>query len=274
MSPVINNETAATTATAATLVHVERQGAVGIIRLDRPPVNAINSAMHAQIAAAAAEVDADPSVRAVVVHGGRKAFAAGADISEMVGMGPAEIAVFGKGLTLAIDAVARIGKPVIAAVTGYALGGGLELALAADFRVVADDALLGLPEITLGVIPGAGGTQRLPRLIGITKAKEMIYSGRPVKGAAAVEIGLASRCVPGDDVLETALEWAGRFAAGATVALGAAKSAIDDGMDVDLATGLRFEAAKFASLFASQDQKAGMTSFLADGPGKATFVGR
>jgi enoyl-CoA hydratase len=256
------------------VVHVERDGAVGIIRLDRPPVNAINRAMHEQLLRAATQLGADPTVRAVVVHGGRRAFAAGADISQMAEMGPAEIAIFGAGLTGAVDAVARLPKPVVAAVTGYALGGGLELALAADFRIVADDALLGLPEITLGVVPGAGGTQRLPRLVGVTKAKEMIFTGRPVKGPAAVEIGLASRSVPGDEVLEAALQFAGTLAAGATMAIGAAKSAIDDGMDVDLATGLRLEAARFAGLFATEDQKAGMRSFLADGPGKATFAGR
>jgi enoyl-CoA hydratase len=258
----------------AVVVRVEKDGAVGIIRLDRPPVNAINRAMHRQIAAAAAQLDDDSSVRAVVVHGGRKAFAAGADISQMASMGPEDIGDFGSGLTAAVDAVARLRKPVVAAVTGYALGGGLELALAADFRIVADDALLGVPEITLGVIPGAGGTQRLPRLIGITRAKEMIFTGRPVKGPRAVEIGLASRAVPGDDVLTTALELAANLAAGPTMALAAAKSAIDDGMDVDLATGLRLEVARFSSLFATEDQKTGMASFLADGPGKATFTGR
>jgi enoyl-CoA hydratase len=257
-----------------TVVRVERDGAVGIIRLDRPPVNAINKAMHEQLFRAAAELAADATVRAVVVHGGRKAFAAGADISQMAEMGPADVAVFGSGLTAAVDAVARLPKPVVAAVTGYALGGGLELALAADFRIVADDALLGLPEITLGVIPGAGGTQRLPRLVGITTAKEMIFTGRPVKGPRAVEIGLATRSVPGDEVLDAAMEFAARLATGATVAIASAKSAIDDGMDVDLATGLRLEAARFAGLFATDDQKTGMRDFLANGPGKATFVGR
>lgn len=256
------------------VVHVERAGAVGIIRLDRPPVNAINQTMHQQLFAAASELAADSSVRAVVVHGGRKAFAAGADISQMAEMGPSDITVFGGGLTGAVDAVARLPKPVVAAVTGYALGGGLELALAADFRIVAEDALLGLPEITLGVIPGAGGTQRLPRLVGVTRAKEMIFTGRPVKGPQAVEIGLATRAVPGDDVLDTAMEFAARLAGGATVAIAAAKSAIDDGMDVDLATGLRIEASRFAGLFATEDQKTGMRTFLSDGPGKATFSGR
>lgn len=262
------------TGSVTPLVHVEHDGPVGIIRLDRPPVNAINSAMHAQLEAAANRLDADASVRAVVVHGGPKAFAGGADIKEMASLGPAEIAVFGKGLTRALDAIARLRVPVIAAVTGYALGGGFELALAADFRIVADDARLGVPEITLGVIPGAGGTQRLPRLIGVTAAKRMIFTGRPVRGPEAVALGIAEDAVPAGEVLDRAMAFARRLAAGATAAIGAAKRSIDDGMDADLATGLRIESAAFASLFATDDQKAGMASFIAEGPGKATFTGR
>jgi enoyl-CoA hydratase len=259
---------------AGALVRVERDGAVGVIRLDRPPVNAINSQMHQELEAAAREVDSDPAVRAVVLHGGPKAFAGGADIKEMSNQGPAEIAVFGQGLTRALDAVARIRKPVIAAVTGYALGGGFELALAADFRVVAEDARLGLPEITLGVIPGAGGTQRLPRLIGATAAKFLIFSGEPIKGEEAFALGVAQEVVPADRVLERSMHMARRFADGPTVALAAAKACIDNGMDTDLATGLRMESAAFAALFATADQQAGMASFLANGPGKATFTGR
>ncbi len=256
------------------LVHTERDGAIGIIRLDRPPVNAINSQMHGELEAAAHALDSDRSVRAVVVHGGPKAFAGGADIKEMAGLGPAEIAIFGAGLTRALDAIARIRTPVVAAVTGYALGGGFELALAADFRIVADDARLGVPEITLGVIPGAGGTQRLPRLVGTAVAKRMIFTGQPVRGAEAVRLGIAEEAVPAERVLERAMAFAGQLAGGATAALAAAKRCIDDGMDTDLATGLRIESAAFAGLFATEDQKAGMTSFLRFGPGKATFAGR
>lgn len=257
-----------------TLVHAERDGAVGIIRLDRPPVNALNAAMHGQLEAAARQLDSDPAVRAVVVHGGPKAFAGGADIKEMAGFGLAEIAVFGNGLTRALEAIARMRVPVIAAVTGYALGGGLELALAADFRIVAEDARLGVPEITLGVIPGAGGTQRLPRLIGTAAAKRMIFTGRPVRGVQAVTMGLAEQAVPTDAVLPTAMDFARELASGPTAALAAAKRCVDDGIEVDLGTGLRMEAAAFASLFATDDQKAGMASFIADGPGKASFTGR
>ncbi|MET3805114.1 enoyl-CoA hydratase [Nakamurella sp. UYEF19] len=256
------------------LVRLEIEGAVGVIRLDRPPVNAINSQVHAELLAVAQEVAARDDIRAVVVYGGERAFAAGADIKEMADLVPETISVFGSTLTAAIDAIARLPKPVIAAVVGYALGGGCELALAADFRVVADDARIGLPEITLGVFPGAGGTQRLPRLIGVAKAKELIFGGRPVKGADAVGLGLASLSVPADQVYPEALAMATRLAAGATLAIAAAKRAIDDGMDTDLASGLAIESRLFAGLFATQDQKTGMASFVREGPGKATFTGR
>lgn len=258
----------------AEFVQLETVGAVGVIQLNRPPVNAINSQVHAELAEAARQAADRADIRAVVVYGGERAFAAGADIKEMAGLGPEEMTVFGARLTTAVDAIARLPKPVIAAVVGYALGGGCELALAADFRIVADDATLGLPEITLGVFPGAGGTQRLPRLIGMAKAKELIFTGRPVKGVEAVRIGLAGASVPAGDVLAEAMAMATRLAAGPTLAMAAAKRVMQAGMDTDLATGLTLESAAFAALFATADQKAGMASFLSDGPGKATFVGR
>ena len=258
----------------AEFVRLELQAGVGVIRLDRPPVNAINSQVHGELLAVATEAADRSDVRAVVIYGGERAFAAGADIKEMADLDPARIAAFGATLTRAVDAVARLPKPVVAAVTGYALGGGCELALAADFRIVADDARLGLPEITLGVFPGAGGTQRLPRLIGVAKAKELIFTGRPVSGADAVRIGLATRAVPAAEVFAEAMEFAQRLAAGPTLALAGAKRAIDQGLDTDIASGLAIESAEFAALFATQDQKSGMATFLRDGPGKATFTGR
>ena len=176
-------------------------------------------------------------------------------------------------LTNALDALARIPKPVIAAVTGYALGGGCELALTADFRVSADNAKWGQPEILLGIIPGAGGTQRLPRLIGPAKAKDLIYTGRFVDADEALEIGLVDVVVPADEVYATALAMAAKFAKGPALALGAAKAAIDGGLDGDLATGLRLESHLFAALFATEDRAIGMTSFLENGPGKAEFTG-
>lgn len=256
------------------VVHVERRGAVGVIRLDRPPVNAINSAMHSQLHRAAEELNADPVVRAVVLHGGEKAFAGGADIKEMADLGPAEIEVFGRGFTAALDAIARIAVPTVAAINGYALGGGFELALTTDFRIVAEKARLGFPEITLGVIPGGGGTQRLPRIVGTAVAKRLLFTGDAIRGTEAVALGLAEEATAPEDTIDRAFALAERFAAGPTRALAAAKRCVDDGMDVDLATALRIEAAAFASLFATEDQKTGMTSFLQHGPGKASFAGR
>jgi len=258
----------------AELVRLEIHGAVGVIRLDRPSVNAINSAIHRDLLAVAEQVASDPDVRAVVLYGGERAFAAGADIKEMVGRTPHEITSLIGTLNAAVTAVARLTQPVVAAITGYALGGGFELALAADFRLVAENATVGLPEITLGVIPGAGGTQRLARLIGPTKAKELIFTGRPVGADEAVALGLASRAVPADEVFTEALAMATRLAAGATAALAAAKRAIDDGLDGPLSAGLKLEGEKFAELFGTEDARAGMTSFVERGPGKATFVGR
>jgi enoyl-CoA hydratase len=255
-------------------VRLEVDGAVGVIRLDRPPVNAINTAIHRELLEIAEQVSQDRRIRAVVIYGGERSFAAGADIKDMVGSHPGEIASLGGTLNSALTAVARLPQPVIAAVTGYALGAGCELALAADLRIVAEDAKLGLPEITLGVIPGAGGTQRLPRLIGVGKAKELIFTGRPVGGVEAVAIGLATRAVPSDQVFSSALELARSLAAGASEALAAAKRAIDDGLDGPLSTGIELEGQKFAELFSTQDAKVGMKSFLENGPGKATFVGR
>jgi enoyl-CoA hydratase/carnithine racemase len=177
-------------------------------------------------------------------------------------------------LHAAFSAVAAIPKPVVAAVTGYALGGGLELALCADFRVLGESAKVGQPEILLGIIPGAGGTQRLPRLIGPARAKDLIFTGRQVPAAEALAIGLADAVVPDADVYQAARDLVSRYAAGPALALRAAKQAVDKGLEVDLATGLEIERLQFAALFATEDQKTGMRSFIENGPGKATFEGR
>jgi enoyl-CoA hydratase len=213
-------------------------------------------------------------VRSVVIYGGDKVFAAGADIKEMAPMSYAEILTWVGDLSAAFDAVARIPKPVVAAVTGYALGGGLELALCADFRVFAANAKVGQPEIGLGVIPGAGGTQRLPRLVGPAKAKDMIFSGRPVRAEEAERIGLADRVVPAEEVYTEAAKLARRYVDGPAMALAAAKRAIDDGAEMSLSEALRMEVGLFAGLFGTEDRTIGMTAFLDRGPGKADFVGR
>jgi enoyl-CoA hydratase/carnithine racemase len=258
----------------AEFVHFEVEDAVATIRLDRPKMNALNAPMQAQIAEAARTADQDPEVRAVVLYGGERIFAAGADIAEMAEMSYAQAAEHCRGLQTALNAIARIGAPVIAAITGYALGGGLELALCADVRLAGESAKLGQPEIQLGVIPGAGGTQRLPRLIGPARAKDLVFTGRHAAAAEALAIGLVDEIVPDAEVYEAARRLAARYAEGPAVALRAAKEAIDVGLETDLATGLEIERQHFAALFATEDQKIGMRSFLADGPGKAGFTGR
>jgi enoyl-CoA hydratase/carnithine racemase len=170
--------------------------------------------------------------------------------------------------------VAKIPKPVVAAVTGYALGGGLELALCADFRVAGESARVGQPEILLGIIPGAGGTQRLPRLVGPARAKDIVFTGRFVGAEEALAIGLVDRVVPDADVYQAARDLVSRYATGPAAALRAAKQAIDDGLETDLDTGLEIERLHFAGLFATEDQRTGMRSFVENGPGKATFAGR
>jgi enoyl-CoA hydratase/carnithine racemase len=255
-------------------VRVEVADKIATIRLDRPKMNALNAHVRAEIAAAAAQVTRDDGIRAVILYGGERVFAAGADIKEMASLGPTAIAEYDAALQAAFNDVAAIPKPVVAAVTGYALGGGLELALCADFRILGESAKVGQPEILLGIIPGAGGTQRLPRLIGPAKAKDLIFSGRHVGAAEALAIGLADKVVPDADVYQAAKDLAAQYAAGPALALRAAKQAVDNGLDVDLATGLQIERLHFASLFATEDQKSGMNSFIENGPGKAVFEGR
>jgi enoyl-CoA hydratase/carnithine racemase len=255
-------------------VQLEVDGGIGTIRLDRPPMNALNSTLQEELLAAATEAAERADVRAVIIYGGAKVFAAGADIKEMIDRGYADMAQRPLGLSTACDALARIPKPVIAAVTGYALGGGCEIALTADFRVCGDNAKLGQPEILLGIIPGAGGTQRLARLVGPSKAKDLCFTGRFVDAAEALAIGLVDKVVAPDDVYSAAREMAARYVSGPAIALAAAKAAIDGGLDGDLASGMRLEGYLFAGLFATEDRTIGMRSFLENGPGKAEFVGR
>lgn len=255
-------------------VSIERPGdAIATIRLDRPKVNALNRQVSTEIGAAVDELRQDESTRAVIVYGGEKVFAAGADIKEMSDLDPVGIYRYISLFQDVFTRLEQLPQITIAAINGYALGGGCELALACDFRICSSNAQLGQPEILLGVIPGAGGTQRLPRLVGIGRAKEIIYSGRFVAASEALEIGLVTEIAEGD-VFEAALDVAKRYAAGPSVALLAAKQAIQNGVEVDLANGLLIERQGFAALFASEDQKIGMKSFVEEGPGKAKFVGR
>ncbi|MGW4489079.1 enoyl-CoA hydratase/isomerase family protein [Amycolatopsis sp. NPDC004368] len=255
-------------------VNLEVEGGVGTIRLNRPPVNAINNQLQTELADAAREAANREDVRAVILYGGEKTFAGGADIKEMGNRTYPEISKFGAELTASCSLVAAIPKPVVAAITGYALGGGLELALTADWRVAGDNVKVGQPEIQLGIIPGAGGTQRLARLIGPSKTKDLVFTGRFVKADEALKLGIVDEVVAPDDVYAAAHKWAAQFANGPAVALKAAKAAIDSGLDVDLATGLKIETQLFTALWATEDQKNGMKSFVENGPGKATFEGK
>jgi enoyl-CoA hydratase len=256
---------------ADVFVTVERRpDQVALVRLDRPKANALSADVLAQLAAAAEDLSADPP-GAVVLWGGRRIFAAGADIVEL---GHAGAAAVGSSFAGALGALAAVPRATIAAVNGFALGGGLELALACDFRVCAEDARFGLPEVLLGVIPGGGGTQRLPRLIGSSRAKELIFTGRQVRAEEALAIGLVNRVVAPDYVLEAALTWAAELARGPLVAHGLAKAAVDRGLEGTLADGLAIEQEAFTAAARTEDAARGIASFHEQGPGKATFVGR
>ena len=258
---------------AGEFVRLEVEDGIGTIRLDRPPMNPLSVQVQEEIRAAAQAASASADVAAVVVYGGEKVFAAGADIKEMQAMSYVDMVERSVPLQSSLGAVATIRKPTVAAITGYALGGGCELALACDFRVAGENAKLGQPEILLGVIPGAGGTQRLSRLVGPAKAKEIIFSGRFVAADEALAIGLVDKVVPADEVYASAVAWMRTFVGGPAYALRAAKEAIDRGIEADLDTGLEIERMLFASLFATKDREIGMASFVEHGPGKAQFEG-
>jgi enoyl-CoA hydratase/carnithine racemase len=256
------------------VVRLEVAEGVGTIRLDRPPMNAIDDHLTSELASAAGEAAARDDVRAVVIWGGEKVFAAGADIRMMAEMSPLEVKPMIANLQDVFNLVEEIPKVTIAAINGYALGGGCELAMCADFRFAAEDARIGQPEITLGIIPGAGGTQRLPRLVGPARAKDLIYSGRHVGAEEARGIGLVDRVFPAAEVYARAAEAASGYAGGPLVALRAAKVAVNWGARGDFRSGIVLEREVFADLFSTEDQKEGMRSFLERGPGEATFSGR
>jgi enoyl-CoA hydratase/carnithine racemase len=255
------------------LLCVEVEAGIATIRLQRPPMNALNVEIQEALRAASEEVTERRDVGAVVLYGGEKVFAAGADIKEMEQMSYSDMVFHSRRLQSAFTAVARIPKPTVAAITGYALGGGCELAMTCDFRVAAKNAKLGQPEILLGLIPGAGGTQRLSRLVGAAKAKDLVYSGRFVSADEALAIGLVDEVVEAEDVYATARARVEQYVGGPALALRAAKEAIDRGLEVELDTGLEIESMQFASLFATKDRAIGMRSFIENGPGKASFEG-
>ena len=257
----------------AEFVTLEVSDGIGTIRLDRPPMNALNRQLQEEIREAARQATVRADVKAVTVYGGEKVFAAGADIKELAELDFVRMSEIAGDLQSALGSIADIPKPTVAAITGYALGGGLELALGADRRIVGDNVKLGTPEILLGIIPGGGGTQRLARLVGPAKAKDIVFTGRFVGAEEALTLGLVDEVVAPDDVYEAARRWAGQFTGAASRALAAAKAAIDQGLDTDLDTGLKIEQHVFAALFATKDRTIGLESFLENGPGKAKFVG-
>ncbi|MEP7016579.1 MAG: enoyl-CoA hydratase-related protein [Actinomycetota bacterium] len=255
-------------------VRLEVEGGIGTIRLDRPPMNALNVEIQDALHLLAVEAAERRDIAAVIVYGGEKVFAAGADIKEMQTMSYTDMVDRSAALQAAFTAVARIPKPTVAAVTGYALGGGCELALTCDFRVAADNAKFGQPEVLLGVIPGAGGTQRLSRLVGASRAKDIIFTGRFVSAEEALRIGLVDEVVAPEDVYAAARRRVECYVGGPAYAIRAAKEAIDRGLEVDLETGMEIERMQFAGLFATRDRTIGMASFVEHGPGKAEFEGR
>ena len=254
-------------------VRLEVEDGIATVRLDRPPMNALNVEIQDALSAAAAEATARRDVSAVIVYGGDKVFAAGADIKEMQTMSFTDMVDRSIALQAAFTAIARIPKPTVAAITGYALGGGCELALSCDFRVAGENARLGQPEVMLGVIPGAGGTQRLSRLVGPSRAKDIIFTGRFVGAEEALRIGLVDEVVPPEDVYAAARRRVERYVGGPAYAIRAAKEAIDRGLEVDLDTGLEIERMQFAGTFATRDRDIGMQHFVEHAPGKAQFEG-
>jgi enoyl-CoA hydratase/carnithine racemase len=244
------------------LVHLEVDDGVAVVRLDNPPANAIDLALALELQAAIRQADADASVGAIVLTGGRRLFAAGADINAMATWGPEDERPSVEALGDACDLLESVGTVAIAAVHGYALGGGMELALACDLRYAADDATFGQPEIKLGVIPGAGGTQRLVRVVGPGRARELVYSGRFLPASEAAALGIVERVVAADALLETAIGYARQLARGPREALAAAKASIRAAVETPGSAGIRAEREAFLALFGTADQREGMAAFL------------
>lgn len=250
------------------LVRVDVDGSLAYLTLSNPPVNALSRGVLEAVGEAARALDDDPEVTAIVVRGAGRAFAAGGDIAELVAVDPADAARYAAAVQDAVAALAGCGKVVIAQVHGFALGGGTEIALAADFRIAADDATFGLPEVLLGLIPGTGGTHRLRRVVGRTRAKELILSGRTVPAAEAERIGLVDAIVPKEELESAVREFADRFAHSSPAAIRAAKALVD----ADALDPLAAESEAFAALLGGRDAQIGLSSFLDTGAlGRADF---
>jgi len=242
-------------------IKVETNGRVGVITLHRPKaLNALNTTLMGEVVEAAQSFDANANIGCIIITGSEKAFAAGADIKEMQPL--SYVDAFGQDFFAGWDGLSRVRKPVIAAVAGYALGGGCELAMMCDFIIAADNAKFGQPEITLGVMPGMGGSQRLTRFVGKSKAMDMCLTGRMMDAEEAERCGLVSRVVPANDILETALEAAAKIAEFSQPSVAMTKESVNRSYETTLQEGVRFERRLFHSLFATDDQDEGMKAFI------------
>ena len=248
-------------------VEVSKQGHVGIVTMNRPEtLNALSSAVFADLLKAFDVVENDEEIYVVVVTGAGRSFVAGADISEMATMNVVEGKNFGDLGNQAMLRLERMEKPTIAAINGFALGGGCELSMACDIRIASEKAKFGQPEVGLGITPGFSGTQRLPRRVGVAKAKELIFSGRMIKADEAKEIGLVNAVYAPEALMDGALEMAKSFTKNAPIAVKYAKACIDRGMQMDIDGGIAVENELFAMCFATADQKEGMGAFLEKRP--------
>ncbi len=268
-------------------VEYTKEGTIGIIKMNNPPMNVLSSAVLTEMHVILDKIEADAELDAVIITGEGRAFVAGADISEMMKMDPAAAAKFAETGQGAFDRIQALKMPVIAAVNGFALGGGTELAISCDIRIASEAAKFGQPEVGLAVIPGFGGTQRLSRLIGPGKAKELIFTGDMIDAKTAFNIGLVQALVPGfkvgedgqpvlnekgkpvqdnEPVIAAAMKMAEKIATKGPVSVQLAKESIDQGLDLTLNAGLKIEASNFAKLFDTQDQKEGMTAFVEKRP--------
>jgi enoyl-CoA hydratase len=252
---------------------IEKEEGVAIVKLNRPPVNSLNVKAYGEMYDAFSELDKDDEVRAIIFTAvGEKVFTAGLDVKEVAGKSIPDYYAFGRISRGCLDKIAGVSKPTIAAVFGFVLGGALELALACDLRIATSDAKLGCPEINLGIIPGSGGTQRLPRLIGMGKAKELLFTGDIVSGEEAYRIGLVNKVVAKEALLDEAKALAKKLAAKPRVAMIAMKSAMDNGISMDLATALNFENECFVTTYVSEDGREGFSAFIEKR--KPTFKGK